>query len=261
MRDFETARNIARGLQSILFTGATSGSTTPKSMNSAAISASVGVDLVRTPVHPETVPIPTLTEEQFRQGFSVIPSDYWRLNFRTCRDCGHPTFTCLTLTLNQQMYFASRYYLDQNEENPRIAQFLEQKTERRVQLANERAKYDGKQPGDEQRPQSTAEYPRRDDNRPRTLVRRPDKRYSRPYDSSQRRSYGSRGGFRGGRGRGRSVHLGDWRGVYVTGTVEDERENGMTSAPQHEPDQEQEPEKPQPAWLQREDENGSSEND
>ena len=49
-------------------------------MNSDAIAASVGVDLVRTPVNRETVPIPTLTEEQTRQAFSVVPSDYWQLN-------------------------------------------------------------------------------------------------------------------------------------------------------------------------------------
>ena len=66
VRDPETARNVATGLESILFTGATSGSTTPTSMNSDAIAASVGVDLVKTPVHRETVPIPTLTEEETR---------------------------------------------------------------------------------------------------------------------------------------------------------------------------------------------------
>ena len=75
-RDPETARNLAIGPERILFPGATSGSTTPTSMNSDAIGASVGVDLVRTPVHRETVPIPTLTEEQARQAFSVVPSDY-----------------------------------------------------------------------------------------------------------------------------------------------------------------------------------------
>ena len=261
VRDPKIARNIAIGLESILFTGATSGSTTPTSMNFDAIAASVGFDLVRTPVHREAVPTPTLTEEQTRQAFSVVPSDYWQLNCWTCRDCGHSTFTCPTLTPNQRMYLAYRYYLDQIKGNPAIAPFLEQKTERRVKLAKEPAEYDGKHPVDEQRPHSTPEYPRRDDKRPRTLARRPDERYYRPYDNDQRGSYGSRGGFCGGRGRGLSVHFGDRRGVCVTGTVEDERENGVTSAPQHESDPEQEPEPPQPAWLQREDENGFSGND
>ena len=146
VRDPETARNIAIGLESILFPGATSGSTTPTSMNSDAIAASVGVDLVRTPVHRKTVPIPTLTEEKTRQAFSVVPSDYWQLNFWTCRDCRHSTFTCPTLTPSQRMYFAYRYYLDQIKGNPAMAKFLEQKTERRVQLAKERAEYDGKHP-------------------------------------------------------------------------------------------------------------------
>ena len=133
VRDPETARTIAIGLESILFKGATSGSTTPKSMNFYAIAASVGRDLVRTPVHRETVPIPTLTEEQTRQAFSAVPSDYWQLNCWTCRDCVHSTFTCLTLTSNQRMYFAYRYYLDQIKGNLTMA--LSNKTERRVQLA------------------------------------------------------------------------------------------------------------------------------
>ena len=126
------------------------------------------------------------------------------------------------------MYFAYRYYLDRIKGNSTMAQFLEQKTERRVQLAKERAEYDSKHARDEQRPPSTAEYPRRDDNIPLTLVRRPNERHSRPYDNSQRGIYGSRGGFRGGRGRGRSVRFCDRRGVYVTGTVEGERGNELT---------------------------------
>ena len=48
VRDPETARNIAIGLESILFAGATSSSNTPISMHYDAIAASVGVDLVRT---------------------------------------------------------------------------------------------------------------------------------------------------------------------------------------------------------------------
>ena len=162
VRDPETARNTAIGLESILLTGDTSGSTTPTSMISDAIAASVGVDLVRTPVHRETVPISTLTEEQTRQAFSVIPSDYWQLNCWTCRDCGHSTFTCPTQNPNQRMYFAYRYYLDQIKGHPTMAQFLEQKTEMRVQLAKERAEYDGNHSGDEHRPQSTPEHLIRD---------------------------------------------------------------------------------------------------
>ena len=80
VRDPETVRNIAIRLESILCTGDTSGSTTLISMNSEANAASVGFDLFRTPVHLETVPIPTLPEEQTRQTFSVFPSNYWQLN-------------------------------------------------------------------------------------------------------------------------------------------------------------------------------------
>ena len=162
IRDPESARNIAIGLKSILFTGATSGSTTTTSMSSDAIAASVGVDLVRTPVHCETVPIPTLTKQRTRQASSVVPSDYWQLNCRMCRDCVHSNFTCPTLTPSQRMYFAYRYYLDQIKGNRTMAQFLEQMTERRVQHVKERAEYDGKHPIDKLRPQSTPDYRRRD---------------------------------------------------------------------------------------------------
>ena len=92
-------------------------------------------------------------------------------------------------------------------------------------------------------------------------MRRLDELYSRPYDNNQRGGYGNPGGFRGARRRGISVHFDDQRGIYVTGTVEDERENEVTSTPQHESEQEPESGQPQPAWLQREYENGSSEND
>ena len=158
VRRHENAPNIAIDFESVLFTGATSGSTSPKSMNSDAIAAFVAVGLVRTPVHRETVPIPTLTEEPTRQAFSVVPSDYCQLNCFTCRDCGHSTFTCPTLTPNQRMYFAYRYYLDQIEGNPTMAQFLEQKTERRVKLAKERRSTTLNIPqmsSDPNRPQST----------------------------------------------------------------------------------------------------------
>ena len=95
IRDPETARNITIGLESILFAGATSGSTTPTSMNSDAIAYIVVVYLVRTPVRRDIVPISTLTEEQTRQAFSVIPSDYWQLSCWTCRGCGHSTFVVI----------------------------------------------------------------------------------------------------------------------------------------------------------------------
>ena len=77
-------------------------------MNSDTIDASIGVDLVRTLFHRETVPIPTLTEEQTKQACYVVPSDYWRLSCWTWRDGGHSTFTCPTLTPNQRMYFTNR---------------------------------------------------------------------------------------------------------------------------------------------------------
>lgn len=117
--------------------------------------------------------------------------------------------------------------------------------------------YDGKHRGDEHRPLATPEYPRRDGNLPRTQVRGLDERYSRPFHKNQRGGCTSRGGFRGVPERGGGVHFCDRRGLYVTGTVKDERENEVIPTPQHE----SEPEQPHHAWLHHEDDNGNSEND
>ena len=122
-RDPETARNIAIRIEIILFAGATSGSATPSSTNPDAIDSSVGVDLVRTPLQRETVPIPTLTEKQTREAFSVFPSDYWQVNWSTCRDCGHSN--CKRSTLTRASGFISRIVTTSTEsrETPRWRSF------------------------------------------------------------------------------------------------------------------------------------------
>ena len=55
--------------------------------------------------------------------------------------------------------------------------------------------------------------------------------------------------------------FGDRRGVYVTETVEDKQTNDTISAPELEPDPARVSEQPQPAWLQNENEEESSENE
>ena len=45
-----------------------------------------------------------------------------------------------TLTPEQRIYYARQYYLDQVRTNPTMASFLAQKTQRRLELANERAR-------------------------------------------------------------------------------------------------------------------------
>ena len=109
-------------------------------MDSREIAPSVGVNLKETPVLRDTTSVPKLTEDQMRKAFSVIPTDYWQLNCWTCRECGHSTLTCPTLTPEKRMYYAHQYYLAQVRTNPTMASFLAQKTQRRLDLANERAR-------------------------------------------------------------------------------------------------------------------------
>ena len=84
--------------------------------------------------------VPKLSEDQMRKAFYVIPTDYRELNSWTCRECGHSTFTCPTLTTEQRMYYAHRYYLDQIRTSPTMASFLAQKPQQRLDPANERAR-------------------------------------------------------------------------------------------------------------------------
>ena len=104
------------------------------------IAASVGVDLKGTPVLRDTTSVPKLTEDQMRKLFSVIQTDYWQLNCWTCREDGQSTFKFPTLTLEQRMYYAHQYYLDQVRKNLKMASFLEQKTQRQLDPENERAR-------------------------------------------------------------------------------------------------------------------------
>ena len=141
-----------------------------------------------------------------------------------------------------------------------MAQFLELKKGRLLLVVKEQAESEGMHPGEERRRHVKRHYPRKDDNRPHTLLRRPDEIYPCPYDKNQRGGYRRREGFRVGRGRGRSVHFGDRRGLYVTGTVEEQQENDMIPTPRHDCEPEPVLEQPQPAWLQRADEKGASKN-
>ena len=129
--DPEPAERIADGLESILYLEDPRNfvTTTPTTMDSREIAASVGVDLKETPVLRDTTSVTKLTDDQMRKTFSVIPTDYWQLNCWTCRECGHSTFTCPTLTPEQRMYYAHQYYLDKVRTNPTMASFLAQKTQ------------------------------------------------------------------------------------------------------------------------------------
>ena len=134
------AYEVATGLESILFLGTpgTSTAATPTTTNSPEIATNVGVYLNEAPASRDTIRTPHLTEDQMRKAFSIIPNDYWQLNCWTCRECGHSTFTCPTLTPTQRMYFAYQYYLDQVRTNPSTETFLAEKTQRRIDVARER---------------------------------------------------------------------------------------------------------------------------
>ena len=140
--DPELAKRIADGLGSILYLGDPGNpvTTTPTTMDSREIAASVGFESKETTVLRDTTSVPKLTEDHMRKAFSVIPTDYWQLNCWTYRECGHSTFTCPTLTPEQRMYYAHQYCVDQVCTTPTMASFLAQKTQRRLDLANERAR-------------------------------------------------------------------------------------------------------------------------
>ena len=140
--DLELAERIAEGFESILYLGdhGKSVTTTPTTMDSREIAASVGVDLKETPVLRDTSSVPKLTEDEMLKAFSVIPTDYWQLNCWTYLECGHATFMCPALKPGQRMYYANQYYLDQVRTNTTMVSFLTQKTQRRLDLANERAR-------------------------------------------------------------------------------------------------------------------------
>ena len=76
--DPELDERIADRLESILYHGdpGNSVTTTPTTMDSREIAASVSVDLKETPVLRDTTSVPKLTEDQMRKAFSVLPTDY-----------------------------------------------------------------------------------------------------------------------------------------------------------------------------------------
>ena len=63
--------------------------------------------------------MPKLSEEQARDALSVIPTDYWGFNCWTCKNAGHSTFTCPTLTPEQRIYYAYCYFLYKCKDNPK----------------------------------------------------------------------------------------------------------------------------------------------
>lgn len=72
----------------------------------------------------DTMAPPSLTADEVRKAFQVIPSDYYSRGCWTCREGGHTSFTCPLLTARQRIYFAFRYYLYQCAENPHMAKWL-----------------------------------------------------------------------------------------------------------------------------------------
>ena len=83
-------------------------------------------------VYRNQVEVPKLTEEQYRDAITVIPADYWSLNYWTCKTDGHTTFKCPSLTPAQRLYFAYCYFVYQCKEHPTMRAWIHQKHEKRV---------------------------------------------------------------------------------------------------------------------------------
>ena len=151
-----------------------------------------------------------------RKAFSVIPTDYWQLNCWTCRECGHSTFTCPTLTPEQRMYYARQYYLDQVRANPTMASLLAQKTQRRLDLANERARDEKTVRNNDQSmaPAATTRAPH-----PSAVLANPNRSDRTNWP---RRNNGGRPNDR--RYGNQNTHFGRSGGTYFTAAPEDEGE-------------------------------------
>lgn len=52
-----------------------------------------------------------VTEAQLHQFMLVISKNYWVLDFWTCQDQGHSSFTCSNPDWKRRLYFAYRFYL------------------------------------------------------------------------------------------------------------------------------------------------------
>ena len=129
------------GLESILYLEdpGNSVTTTPTTMDSREIAASVGVDLKETAVLRDITSVSKLTGDQMRKAFSVIPTDYWQLNCWTCRE-----FSSLYVHASQVKARTTKVVrkpmLSRPSPHESDGLFLAQKTQRRLDLANERAR-------------------------------------------------------------------------------------------------------------------------
>ena len=220
------AYKIATGLESILFLGTPATATTPTTTNSRETATRVGVDLSEAPVNRDTTRTPRLTDDQMRKAFSVIPNDYWQLNCWTCRECGHSTFTCPTLTPTQRMYFAYQHHLEQVRTNHSMETFLSEKMQRRIDIARERREGTGTRP--DQRNNVTHDR-RTPTTHPKSIITNPNPRFERPPQRSANGYHRNNNYHRRGSGgprrnddykRSRSPQL--EIGFYVTDNLRDE---------------------------------------
>ena len=109
----------------------------PSTENSQAQS----IDNLRELVHKNTVAVPKFGEEQARDALSVIPTDYWGLNRWTCKNAGHSTFTCPTLTPDQRIYYAYCYFLYKCKDKPTAPEWLRQRFDTRMARPKTRGLY------------------------------------------------------------------------------------------------------------------------
>ena len=89
---------------------------------------------------------PVLTQEQRELAYSVIPADVWQLNCWGCREAGHSLFACPTLTPDQRLFYAYKYYLYKVQSDPSLAEFYKERLRERRTGITAKPK-DGYRPG------------------------------------------------------------------------------------------------------------------
>lgn len=80
-----------------------------------------------------------ISEAQIKQSVSVITANYWNLSCRNCRLDGNSTFRCSYLSVDQRIYFVYGYYLYQIQSILKMARYLEERLQSRLDKDREKS--------------------------------------------------------------------------------------------------------------------------
>ena len=75
--------------------------------------------------------VPTLTEEQRRMAYKVIPDNTWHYECWGCRGKQHSLFQCPHLTPDQRIFYAYKYYLHKLQKQPQLSSYYENRLRKR----------------------------------------------------------------------------------------------------------------------------------